>query len=58
MKFWEFGSTRITLLSKVLVIWITHACLRGKVALQNLDTNAKIWVTLRTAEKDKSLKIE
>ncbi len=27
MKFWEFGGTRITLPSKVPVIWIIHACL-------------------------------
>jgi hypothetical protein len=26
MKFWEFGSMRITLPSKVPVIWIAHAC--------------------------------
>ncbi len=25
-KFWEFCSTRITLPSKVPVIWIAHAC--------------------------------
>ncbi len=28
MKFWEFGGMRITLPSKVTLIWITHAWLQ------------------------------
>jgi hypothetical protein len=45
MKFWEFGITRITLPSKVLVIWIAHACLSLKsvfylvLLIQSLLTN-------------------